>query len=297
MLKITRGVLLSGLLIVSLEPYATALSSQKSRQVISNPSYGCACPCGPGTATFRIWQQKDGHPDRFAVNAVRRWLHGLTRVFAERESSSTAKTPRTRMTELLILLGRSPRGAWSLEAYEGDPDGIYANLVCTTTDGKRKVFLLLKQLDISEKLFKRVAADGLKDPDVFGDLKRHPQVLRSVESSVASYVSQRLRRLATSGQWDADALVPVDLPPPSEFPALVFRPRGAPESSMDWTLSLRTKDRRLLSITKGGSYFHGAKSFGGVRDDSNGQIWWILIKTAYADSCGTEWHSIRLNQR
>ena len=67
---------------------------------------------------------------------------------------------------------------------------------------------------------------------------------------------------------------------------------------MDWTLSVRTKDRRLVRIMKSGwSYFHGAKSFGGVSDESNGQIWWILIKTAGTDSCGTEWHSIRLAQR
>ena len=261
-----RLVILGMLQIGSLEPYANALSIQKPQQGISNPGFGCACPCGVHTATFRTWQQKDGPPDQFSGKAIRRWLHGLNKVYADTGSSSPAKGPKIRRTELLILLGRSPRGLWSLEAHE-DEAGIRADLVCTTMQAKRKVFRVVEALDI---------------------------YLQSVESSLASRVSRRLRQLAKTGQWDRDSLVPVDLPLRSEFPALVFRPRGAPESSTDWTLSVRTRDRRLVRIMKGGSYFRGAKSFGGVRDDANGQIWWILINTAGGDACYTEWLPIRL---
>ena len=109
MLKITSVLLLGALQIGSLEPYANALSLQKSRQAISNPGFGCACPCGVHTATFRTWQQKDGPVDRFTVNAIGKWFHGLTRLYTDIGASHSAESPEVRRTDLLILLGPLPK--------------------------------------------------------------------------------------------------------------------------------------------------------------------------------------------
>jgi hypothetical protein len=50
-----------------------------------------------------------------------------------------------RKTELLILLGRSSQGLWSVETQYTDAGAeLYADLVCTTIEGKRKVFSVIK---------------------------------------------------------------------------------------------------------------------------------------------------------
>lgn len=111
---------------------------------------------------------------------------------------------------------------------------------------------------------------------------------------------RRLGQLAKSGQWDAGVLVPVEPPLISKPPALVFREEGKPEDQgYSWSLYVRTRNRRLAPIIRGRArpgigYFRAAACFGGVTDSSNGETWWVLVKTGGTDSCGAAWYSIRL---
>jgi hypothetical protein len=106
--------------------------------------------------------------------------------------------------------------------------------------------------------------------------------------------------LAKSGRWDADSLVPVPLPLLRRPPSLVFRETGKPEDEgYAWRLNIRTREGRLVRIkTKQAGFvdfYRGAKCFGGVTDDVNGETWWILVKTAAIDNCSAEWRSIRFS--
>ncbi|MEN3335254.1 MAG: hypothetical protein V7641_4619 [Blastocatellia bacterium] len=222
---------------------------------------GCACHCDPDTATVRIWQQKDGQPDRFVARAMARWLNRIdtdipTRAYAR--------------TELLILLGKSAKGVWSVETQKTDAGAeIYSNLVCTTVSGRRKVFPMVKGL-FSVK-----------------------------PSLLASLVLRRLRQLARRGQWDTGSLTPVQLPLLSKPPALVLHEKGTNGyMGYVWRLNLRAKNGRIVQIARGSDsepgFYRGAKCFGGVLDDANGETWWVLVKTAFIDNCSAEWRSIHL---
>ena len=213
---------------------------------------GCACHCAPDQVTFRVWQQKYGPPDRFAAQAIREWFNNKT--------------------EHLILLGQSAKGMWSLETQETDTEGaIYSNLVCTTIEGKRKVFSVIKGLEVTYEM---------------------------KASFLGSLVLRRLGQLAKSGQWDVGSLIPVQLPPPSKPPALIFHEKGKPETEgYGWSLNVKARDGQMVRVERSAgccNYFRGAKCFGGVRDDAQGEIWWILVKTAGSDNCAARWHSIRL---
>ena len=272
MAKLVSLVILAGLQIGSIDLDASAYPSllQKSRQGITNPrGGGCACHCDTDTASFRAWQQKDGPADLFAAKII----------------SKTIDRPLTTMssrTELFILLGRSAKGIWTLETQVPDNEGsIYTDLVCITIDGKHKVFPVVKSFD-------------------FPSGKGHQELRRKLNALVL----RRLRQLAKSGRWDADLLVPVQLPLLSKPPALVLREKGKPDNEKygySWTLSIRGKNGRLVRITgergPAGSVvynFRAAKCFGGVTDEANGVTWWIMVKTAAIDGCGASWYSIRL---
>lgn len=269
MVRFVSLLILSGLQIGSVDPYANAraLLLQRAGRGVTNPdSRGCACHCDTDTATFRVWHQKDGPPDRFAARTIGRWFNRLK-----------SNTDALSKTELLILLGRSAKGIWSLETQETDAGAeIHTDLVCVTVGGRRKVFPVINGLFISDVN----------------------------ESALSSRVLRRLRQLAKSGSWDVDLLIPPQLPLLSKPPALVFREQGKPDdekSSYSWSLSIRGKNGRLVRITgergPAGSvvqYFRAAKCFGGVRDDANAVTWWIMVKTAAVDNCSTSWYSIRL---
>lgn len=259
---------------------------------------GCPCNCGPNQGSFRVWQQKEGPADRFAAKTIGRWFE---KIIADSGTLS--------MTELLILMGRSAKGIWSIETLfrEGEGD-VYTDLVLTTREGKRHVFPLTRRLYL-DTLYYPEPPEGAREQEF---TRRRARLLRELHSRVIRSLSQ----LARSGQWDAGSLTPVKLPLPSKPPALVFKhKKGDPCSEVNhasnenasrlmnrswpntWTLYIRAKDRRLVRIKRGGAYcedFNGAKCFGGVTDDANGEIWWILVKTSGADSCAAEWHSIRL---
>ena len=72
---------------------------------------GCACHCATDTAVLRVWQTKDGPPDRFAAKAIRRWFDRM---------GTHSNTEAFSKTELLILLGRSSQGIWSVETQYSD---------------------------------------------------------------------------------------------------------------------------------------------------------------------------------
>jgi hypothetical protein len=142
MAKLLSFFVLGALQIGSLHTNARALALQKSRQGISNSGQGCACHCATDTAVLRVWQPKHGPADQFAVNAIRRWFKELTKPFPDSGASSPLPYDwRIARSELLILLGRSVKGAWSMEAQRTDNEGaIYADLVRTTIKGKRMSF-------------------------------------------------------------------------------------------------------------------------------------------------------------
>jgi hypothetical protein len=237
------------------------------------PSPQCACHCATDTASFQVWKAKDGPPDRFVAKAIRRWFN---RIITDSHTQSFGKT------EHLILLGRSSKGNWSVESLLTDAEGaVYINLVCTNIEGKRKLFPLVKGVY---------------------DMTESPSA-SSFASSLASLVLRRLRWLAKSGQWDVGLLIPMQPPLLSKPPTLVFQEKGKRgEDEYVWSLSIRTKDGRLVRIERMrpgccGSFFAEAKCFGGVTDDTNGETWWILVKTVSTDNCGASWYSIRLTHR
>jgi len=239
----------------------------------AHPSPQCACHCETDMASFQVWQAKDGPPDRFAAKAIRRWFNRMT---------TDSNTQPFSKTEHLLLLGRSGKGNWSVESQLTDGEGVvYTNLVCTSIAGKRRVFPLV------EKLY---------------DMTESPSA-SSFASSLAALVLRRLRGLAKSGQWDVGSLIPVQLPLLSKPPALVFHYKGKRDNDeYVWSLSVRRRDGRLVRIESerpycSGSFFAGAKCFGGVTDDANGETWWILVKTVSTDTCGARWYSIRLTNR
>jgi hypothetical protein len=259
MLKPFTFLVLVALHIGSLDLYANA-----------HPSPQCACHCETDMASFQVWQAKDGPPDRFVAKAIRRWFN---RIITDSNTQPFSKT------EHLLLLGRSGKGNWSVESQLTDAEGaVYTNLVCTSIAGKRKVFPLV------ERLY---------------DMTASPSAT-SFASSLAALVLRRLRRLAKSGQWDVGSLIPVQLPLLAKPPALVFHPKGKRDSDeYVWSLSVKRKDGRLVRIEREqpgccGLFFAGAKCFGGVTDDANGETWWILVKTVSTDNCGGRWYSIRL---
>jgi hypothetical protein len=265
MVKLLSLLILVALQIGSLDLYTNAhpLLSQKSGQGITNPnSWGCACHCATDTVAFQVWQHKDGAPDRFAAKAIGRWFNRMT---PRSETESFSKT------ELLILMGKSGKGIWSIETQMTDGGAeIYADLVCTTVKGKRKVFPLII---------------GLYDVNA---------------SSLVSLILRRLRQFARSRQWDAGSLISVKLPLLTRPPALIFHEKGKlGDEGYVWSLDVKAKNGRLLRITRrdradsGEGFFRAAKCFGGVKDDS-GETWWILVKTAFADNCSTCWYPIRL---
>lgn len=287
MVKLLSFLVLAGLQIGNIDLYASVCPSPQ----------GCACTCTPDTAIFRVWQQKDGPPDHFAAKTIRGWLTRLV-------TNPGAFTN----TELLILLGRSAKGLWSVETLETDNEGaIYTDLVLTTSAGKRQVFSLIKRFGLDSLYFPNLREGASKQEFA----SRRVQVVRDLNARIM----RRLSQLAKSGQWDVGLLVPVQLPLLSKPPALVFNQKREPCSderltsnengsrslnrprSNAWSLYVRAKDRRLVRIRSGGrycEYFRGAKCYGGVTDDETGETWWILVKTAGGDSCGAEWHSIRL---
>lgn len=280
MVKLVSLVILVGLLIGSVEICADAspLLIQKSGQVITNPrGGGCACHCETDTASFRVWQQKDGAADLFAAKTISKTIYRPISEMPPRGSGMW----QTR-SELLILLGRSAKGIWTVETQVTDNEGaIYTDLVCTTIDGKHKRFPVVKRFDFQ-----------------FDVGSRAEQVLRR---RLNALVLRRLRQLAKRGQWDADSLIPVQLPLLSKPPALVFREQGNPDDEKySWSLKVKAKNGRLVPITgdKSSGFlvcsFRAAKCFGGVIDGANGEIWWILVKTAATDTCGAGWCSIRL---
>jgi hypothetical protein len=266
MLKPISFLVLVALHIGSLDLYTNAhpLLSQKSGQGITNPdSQGCACHCETDTVAFQVWQYKDGAPDRFAAKAIGRWFNRLT---PRSETESFSKI------ELLILMGKSGKGIWSIETQKTDAGAeIYADLVCTTVKGKRKVFPLIRELFV-------------------GDVNA---------SSLVSLVLRRLRQATRNRQWDAGSLIPVKLPLLTRPPALIFHEKGSPgDEGYAWSLDVKAKNGGLLRIRReradsGGYFFRAAKCFGGVKDDS-GETWWILVKAAFLDNCSADWHSIRL---
>ncbi|HEU4390799.1 MAG TPA: hypothetical protein VFV34_23545 [Blastocatellia bacterium] len=222
---------------------------------------GCACHCFPDTVVTSVWQQKHGSPSRFAARMAARWFHSTRTlpVIGPIENS-----------EAFILLGSSQKGVWALEILEIDNGGeVYANLVCVSVNNKRKVFRLITGVTVINR------------------------------AALASIIARGLRRLERKRQWDPASIVPVQLPLPSKPPKLILREKGQPDDrEYLWTLSIRTPDRRLVRITHArpnmaGGYFRGAKCFGGVTDDAKGATWWILVKTAQADSCDATWYSIR----
>lgn len=288
MVKLLTILVLAGLQIGSLGLYANAHPSPR----------GCPCHCAPDQASFRVWQQKDGPADRFAADTIGRWLDRII-----------GNTGALVKTELLILLGRSAKGTWGVETWETDGEGaIYANLVVTTSEGKRQVFPLIRRFGLDSLYFPNLPEGATKQEST----RRRLQLLRDLKARIM----RRLSRLVKSGQWDAGSLTPVQLPLPSKAPALVFQhTKDYPCSEVNhasnengyksmnrprpntWSLYVRAKNRRLVRIRRGGTFceeFNGAKCFGGVTDDANGETWWILVKTSGADSCGGEWHSIRL---
>jgi hypothetical protein len=235
---------------------------------VSNASpQGCACNCTPDTAVFRVWQRKDGPADRFAANAIRSWFD---RMGADETLRTNGTSEAFSKTELLILLGRSTQGIWSVETQYTDAGGeVYTDLVCTTIEGKRKVVSVIKGDEVNS-------------------------------SSLASLVLRRLRRLAKNGRWHPDSVIPVRLPLQTKPPSLVLRETGKPDDeAYAWRLNVRTRDGRIVRIkTKRAGFvdfFRGAKCFGGVIDDANGETWWILVKTAAIDNCSSEWRSIRFS--
>lgn len=266
MVRLVSLVVLAGLQIGSINLYAGPhpLLLQKSGQGITNPdSRGCACHCETNTAALRVWQQKDGPPDRFAAKAIGRWFD---RRIPRSETEPVSKT------ELLILMGKSGKGIWSIETMISDAGGeIFADLVCTTVKGQRKVFPLIEELFV-------------------GDVNA---------SSLVSLVLRRLRQLANRRQWDVGSIIPVQHPLLPRAPALVFHEYGKVDSEgYGWRLNARARDGRLTRIVRvrpgpGFAYFRDAKCFGGVNDD-HGETWWVLVKTAFGDNCSAEWHSIRL---
>ncbi len=260
---------------------------QKSGQGITNPnSAGCACHCATDTAAFQVWQQKHGPPDSFAAKAVGMWFNRIL-------------TPRTTgqmftKTELLILLGRSAKGIWCVEAQMTDNEGaIYADLVCTTK-GKRKVIAVIKGFTIELEMG-QIKPEGVSEPELS---RRREQV---VQKKLNTLVLRRLRQLAKTGQWDAAILNPMQLPLLSKPPALIFHEEGKPDTEgYGWSVNVKAKGGRLERVVRhrppGGFlawYFRAAKCFGGVKDAS-GETWWVLVKTALADTCSAEWYSIRL---
>lgn len=270
MVKLLSLLILAGLQIGSIDLYSNAHPLPQ----------GCACHCETDTAIFRVWQQKDGPADLFAANTIGRWLDRII-----------ANTGAFSKTELLIILGRSAKGIWSVETLETDNEGaIYADLVLTTREGKRQVFRLVKSFGLETLYFPDLPKGASKQEFT----RRRLQLLRDIKTRVM----RRLSQLAKSGQWDAGLLIPVQLPLLLKPPALVFHEKGKLETeTYVWSLSVRAKNRRLVRITRGGGccdYFRGAKCFGGVADDANGETWWVLVKSAGGDNCGAKWHSIRL---
>ncbi len=275
MARLLSMLVLAGLQVGSISLYADA----------GQDCGGCPCPCGTDQAVVRVWRQKDGPPDRFAARAI---------------SSRFDKMAADNKTELLVVLGRSARGVWGVEATDSNGTGsFYINLVCTTIDGKRQVFPLIKHSDEAHNVQR---------------------------SSLASLTLRRLRQLARSGQWDVGSLAPVQLPPRLKPPSLVYREKGkaayekASAAAMDrlqnamteenmraynalgyvWTLNVRGRDGRLMRVERGShcdnGNFAGAKCFGGIADDANGETWWILVKHTASHTCWATWHSIRLQR-
>src|SRR6266571_2493137 len=238
--KVLALLALVGLEIGSIDLFVNAypLPSRKSRQGIANPDRrGCACHCETDTAVFRIWQQRDGPPDRFAANTIGRWFSRLLTSGCRGEAFSK--------TELLILLGRAKKGTWTVESRQSDGEGgIYIDLVLTTSEGKRKVFGVTKGLE----------AFVQSPPEPEGELRR----LRVLRKHLGVRVMRRLGQLAKNGQL-----------------VRIIRGKAFP----------------------GIGYFRAAKCFGGVADEANAEIWWILVKTAVGDGCGASWYSIRLVHR
>ena len=224
---------------------------------------GCACHCSTDTVMFHVWQPRNGPPERYIAKTIVNWYRRL-----ETPGKGWAKT------ELMVLLGTSPQGIWTVETQIPDNSGeIQSKLVCTTIEGKRKTFPLIIELS-----------------------QDSPSMLRSA-------ILGRLKWLRRKGRWDAGSMLPVRLPLLSKAPALVLHETGKPsDDQYRWTLSVRTKDGRLARIDQQkrasfGWYYRDAKCFGGVQDEANGETWWIIVKTALSDTCGATWHPIRLTNQ
>jgi hypothetical protein len=217
------------------------------------------CHCATDTTIVQVWQTRYGAPDQFAASAVNRW------------NQNTLTSQVFPKTEQLIILGKSPKGVWSIASTcdDGEPS-IQANLVCTNVKGKRKVFPLIPELPYMDN------------------------------SSLRGIVLRKLRLLAKTGDWDVASMTPVTLLLRSKHPMPVFREKGKQDDEgYTWSLYIKNRENRFIQIKRQlpgfvADFFNAAKCFGGVIDNGGAEIWWVLIKTHSAEWCFSEWRSIRL---
>src|SRR5260370_9690244 len=108
-------------------------------------SGGCACPCYTRPVKVVIWKPEDGAIDQFVGRTVKAQYH---------------------RGEPLILLGRSPRGDWSLETSLDEDIGqvLDINLVCTTLHGKREAFHLIQNYPTASALDPHAGGTRLSSP-------------------------------------------------------------------------------------------------------------------------------------
>ena len=220
---------------------------------------GCACPCNARPAKVVVWGPEDGKINEFIVRTIK---SGYNR------------------GEPLILLGRSPKGLWSLET-SGDEYAMKVDLVCNTVEGKREPRSLIES---------------------------YPQASYEEPTASAADLSSRaltgLKHLEKRGDWRPEELVAISKPLLSTYPRLVLHETGDfDRDDYSWTLRARAKAGRFVVVTSGNAhspkgfrYYRDSRCVAGVSDGAGREIWWVFVATAMADDCEKEWRAIRLTR-
>jgi len=207
-------------------------------------------------ATVRVWRAKNGDVQKFAAGTVREWLKNIEK-------------PDPGPLQLLLLLGRSPEGIWTLEG-RGDDGGYRIQLVRT-------------------------------------DLQTHRQAHRIVEfqdrppRSIARIVHSRLIRFAKQEKWAPDRLVELQLLP--KPPVLFDRQRAIIEKpGYSWDIYATRKGCPIVRVTGArpsviGPFIDHYSFAAGVAGAENTGLWWILVLTRTGEYYEAQWHVIQVVNR
>jgi hypothetical protein len=201
----------------------------------------------------RAWRTNNGDAAKFAAGTVREWLKKIQK-------------PDPGPLQLLLLLGRSPEGIWTLEG-RGDDGGYRIELVRT-------------------------------------DLQTHRQAHRIVEfedpppESIPKVVQSRLLKLSKQGKWAPARLAELHLL--SKPPVLFDRQRGIIEHpGYSWNIYAARKGApavRVMGARPGviGPFIDSYSCLAGVDGDQNTGLWWILVVTRTSEYYESQWHVIQV---